>query len=442
MLPTVGNKAKFKYQFRSRLYLKIFCGLVTLVSAASLIQFIPTIAAIKDQLYPISLPESKVEGLISKSTGRINLQDDKQLPEVQLADQDTLTELFDIGTAGDSSSGRYFRIRRDSKANSLNLNTGSSDTVLIQSNSSSPIKKDQHGVVDLRASASSISRIDRDHSHLFNTENDGSITPVGAPELQGPSLAELTAVGTAAGLLVGDLAAKANDLAARQAQLPDDTNQEGIERQDAAEEHDSPLAMEPRASVEQGEPARAHDQTNLDQMPDSIESLMSSEMGSDNEKDDSNETEQKADYNHPEQPKLDAPQVDEPDEGQVTQDSRNYQDTYPVSTAGLSPQDLALLQENAMLGYNQAPNGNLVAPIRDSYSDLSSAAGHHYGYKKKKKKKVKKVKKKKKVVIKKKKVKKYKVKVVKYKKKKKKKVKKMKKPKKHHHHHDHGKYYM
>lgn len=80
----------------------------------------------------------------------------------------------------------------------------------------------------------------------------------------------------------------------------------------------------------------------------------------------------------------------------------------------------------------------LVAPMRDTLSDLNAAAGHYYG--KKKKKKVKKVKKK--IVIKKKKKKKKKkyVKVKVVKKYKKKKVAK-KKPKKMHHY-DHGKYYM
>ena len=83
-----------------------------------------------------------------------------------------------------------------------------------------------------------------------------------------------------------------------------------------------------------------------------------------------------------------------------------------------------------LLGPSSA--GNLVAPMRDSLSDLNMAAGHYYG--KKKKKKVKKIFIKKKKKKKKKYVKKKKVKVVVIKKKKPKKMKK--------HHYDHGKYYM
>lgn len=92
------------------------------------------------------------------------------------------------------------------------------------------------------------------------------------------------------------------------------------------------------------------------------------------------------------------------------------------------------------LNSGQVDHANsLVAPMRDSLSDLNTAAGHYYG-KKKKKKKVKIVIKKKKHKKKKKYVKKKKVKVIKIVKKKKKKPKK--KMKKHHHGHDHGKYYM
>lgn len=459
MLPSIGRTTKFKYQSRSKIYFKIICGLVTLASIAALIQLVHPISAINTKYSATSLPESaEVNQFIAHDTAT-NLNP----PDSRATNQDAYTELFDIGDSSESLNGRYFRIRRDSastRPKPAKAEVKQSTTELTEPTSPAKTDQQQPNQPDLVVSPSLISRDDGDSSQLYTANHDGSYKTLDRPKLATPSLAELTALGTAAGLLAEDLVAKSNELALKKAEVPrqvdiDSESQEtdGLDRQDASK---GSIGGEPSSQQFltdlKDSSAASNEPAGLDQMPDSIESLMNSEIGSDDDRSDASEVAlQQADLNPLNDPTSEESQSDEPDDGQVTQSSQNHQNLYPISNSGLSQEDLALLQAN---GYNQANvaplnQAGLAVPTRDSYTDLNSAAGHHYGYKKKKKKKIKKkkIKKKKKVIVKKKKIKKYKVKVVKYKKKKKKvkkvkKVKKHKKHKKHHHHHDHGKYYM
>lgn len=329
-----------------------------------------------------------------------------------------------------------------------------------------------------------------------NTDDDlvgapatSSQAPSQAPGLdehraQVASLAELTAAGTAAGLLFHDLMTQANMQADERSLDPADLQEDMGGQQTDAHIDQQPhfdQGPQPDISVAQRAPVygasserqptaasasfvdeqghllagqssaqeAAQEPPGDEQMPDSMESLLRSE-GEDSAADD--EADEQANRRAGGSSLVNADElggarqpVGAPPNGVQGADSNRDEDE--ADEAGWRPQegqhDIRVSASGQPYSASQ-PLGlaarsaedleqRLVAPMRDSLEDLSVAAGHYYG--KKKKKKVKKVKKK--VIIKKKKKKKYKkVKVVKkYKKKKVKKPKKMA-------HHDHGKYYM
>lgn len=337
---------------------------------------------------------------------------------------------------------------------------------------------------DLLVLPSSISR-QNDNSNvraveLMNVLKSGNYLPtlraLNSLNLQSnagePSLAELTAAGTAAGLLISDLAARSSQPIVREAEPEANSEAANLQTdQDIAlDAQDNARPSRPKLAREPTDAAQLdHASGNIEAMPDSMESLMNSEL---NEADEDAEPSQSANESQTQdriytgKGTKDADELgseeadDEPqqDDKHITQGSQNHQDLSALNPSSYIPQDTAIYQPETRLisGFDPATGrpifveqGNhLLVPMQNSQSDLSSAAGHHYGYKKKKIKKKKKVKKKVVIKKKKKKVKKYQVKIVSYKKKKKKKkvkkVKKHKKPKKHKklHHHDHGKYYM
>lgn len=282
-----------------------------------------------------------------------------------------------------------------------------------------------------------------------------------------PNLADLTALGTATGLLLGDLSAQqatpsnsynpyentddsrfAHNLALQNAyarnEIPQSYNsafQPDVQQNSDSELGASNYIQEPKQDLEDS-PEKA---------PDSMESLMKSEadvMGSQNDGEDPSERSSSnlvQDENVGNYPLEASNKVDSNQEGDE-EDDENSPNEIRQDNQMLIPQNIPMAGYSPEIGkqfgqsfnprpFLDLPNGEqqLILPMRDSISDLNTAAGHYYGKKKKKKKVVvKKKKKKKKVKVVKYKVKKHKVKKVR----KKKKKKPMKK------HHDHGKYYM
>lgn len=376
-----------------------------------------------------------------------------------------------------------------------------------------------------------------------NTRDQQQHTATG--EARQPSLAELTAAGAAAGLLVHDMLAQANVvnpfpydeltsslgaaaqqhtgaaddeasaqmayaqidpreqmqelLAIQQQQLLDEGRQYPV--QDEQLRQMAPQRSMGSAPVQTRQVSRAvstePEPPNEDQMPDSIESLMGADGAAEADGDDGSSSPSSASDPGADQQQRaqESTGADESEDGEQTgglvpqqavhqqqivaaalnkndeddndeDDDNDNAGVQQPSVAALQPAGSNLYGRNdastqPRLSYDQSIDSfqdpemmasefgitgdeqeqSLVAPMRDSLSDLNAAAGHYYG-KKKKKKKVKK----KKIVIKKKKKKKIKykkVKIIKIKKKgTKKKVKKYHKGKKHHHGHGHRKYYM
>lgn len=282
-----------------------------------------------------------------------------------------------------------------------------------------------------------------------------------ADDEQRPSLAQLTAAGTAAGMVFGNEIAAAAQMAASEANnVPgqtsaDEDEESGADETPTGQSVDLSALQSLKQVAPQGEPnpvargesqqAEEADNINLEHMPDSMDSLMRSEqedMGADQEGSDHVSEQPSASS----QVANNQPELTDADEEDIDQDDATNQN--PQLTAAhlsgsyLPLQTLDVVQggpDGVISGINLPPQRLSSAAI-DSADDLSAAAGHHY--KKKKKKKVKKIiiKKKKKKGKKYKKLK--KVKIIKYKKKKVVKKKKKKPMKHHHHHHDHGKYYM
>lgn len=299
------------------------------------------------------------------------------------------------------------------------------------------------------------------------------------------NLAELTAAGTAAGMLIGDLAARAGQNGENVYNREDQDDQINTAIQNQRNLASDAVNLDLSVVRPLNDRLLPQDQINLEtldgqqqpevpvessaheQMPDSMDSLMKSEQedtGVDGQSDSDEMNDPSASV-----------QIQNDNGGGVTNpaniisaadissSSSSNGDDEDDNDDGVDRQDLAeymnQVQHNPSSLSNSieqsTPNrqhsyiapimpammtetDQMIAPVRDSSIDLNAAAGHYYGKKKKKVKKIliKKKKKKKKV----KKVKKVKkIKIVKYKTK-----KKVKKPKKHHHqqHHDHGKYYM
>lgn len=304
-------------------------------------------------------------------------------------------------------------------------------------------------------------------------EDSATETQDGASNVQQqiPNLADLTALGTATGLLLGDLSAQqatpsnsynpyenaddsrfAHNLALQNAyarnEIPQSYNpsfQPDVQQNSDSELGATNYVQEPKQDLEDS-PEKA---------PDSMESLMKSEsdeMGSQNDEEDPSERSSSnlvQDGNVGNYPSEAPNKVDSNQEGDE-EDGENPPNEIRQDNQMLIPQMMGYSSETGKQfeqsfspqPFLNLPNGEqqLILPMRDSMSDLNTAAGHYYGKKKKKKKVVVKKKKKKVKIVKKKKKKvkvvKYKVKKYKVKKVKKKKKKPMKK------HHDHGKYYM
>lgn len=263
----------------------------------------------------------------------------------------------------------------------------------------------------------------------------------------GPSLAQLTAAGTAAGIMLGDQVAAAR-IATPEANYNPELSA-ATDEDDEQSDVDEPTTQNVDLSTLQSlkQPAGGFNQValgeqqpdqmdniNPDQMPDSMDSLMRSEQ-----------EDMGAGQSESEQPSAssqvsnDQESLGEDDGDDIERDD-SYQHPLPATAADAPGSHMPIVGQTSDLP-QAGPNfmagaifpNTVSSPIIDSSEDLSAAAGHHY----KKKKKVKKI-----IIKKKKKGKKYrKVKIVKYKKKK---IVKKKKPKKHHHdhHYDQGKYYL
>lgn len=284
-----------------------------------------------------------------------------------------------------------------------------------------------------------------------------------------PNLAELAALGTATGVLLGDLAAQqatssnlynpyegeensrfAHNLALQNAyardEIPQSYNpyQPGAQNSVGFNPENSNYVQQPKQDLED----------SSENSPDSMESLMRTDdedMGVQNNQEDPAERsssnlvqdENVGNFNEPPSNIHDTNDSDDDDDddGSSSNEKQNNQQMmipqnmpfmgYPLPVAGRQFEQ-SLYPQPFLNGEQQ-----LIVPMRESMNDLNTAAGHYYGKKKKKKKVV--VKKKKKKIKKKVVKKKKKKKVVKYKVKVKK-VKKKKKPAEKHH--DHGKYYM